>query len=228
MGFVTTIMIAFGERCAAEAETFFTTSALISNRASRLCPAFLGIPEVITIISEPAVSSYPFVPPIFVLYPITGPASIISSALPWGMPSVISTSTTSASCASTIRCARVAPTLPAPTTVTFFLIYPPPHRRHSAWSRVQRVPCCSVTLCSMPFALCPLLYALLKFHDLYLADLSTLDLQNLELEVPVLELFAHFRHPAEEPEHESADGIEILRLEMHVEQFVHLVEGGLA
>src|SRR3974390_409713 len=53
---------------------------------------------------------------------VTGPDSIMSSALPAGGPSRISVNTTSASSRSTIRCAVVEPTNPPPTTVTFFLL----------------------------------------------------------------------------------------------------------
>src|SRR5207244_908973 len=64
--------------------------------------------------------------------PSTGVASMMSRPLPWGMPSTMSISTTSASSRSAIRCASVAPTLPPPTTVTlrFILLTPhpiPPH-----------------------------------------------------------------------------------------------------
>src|SRR5512135_734163 len=50
--------------------------------------------------------------------PTTGAASARSRPLPWGMPSTMSTRTTSARPASAMRCAVVAPTLPAPITVT--------------------------------------------------------------------------------------------------------------
>src|SRR5574338_1194969 len=50
--------------------------------------------------------------------PTTGAASARSSPLPCGSPSTMSTRTTSARPASAIRWAVVAPTLPAPTTVT--------------------------------------------------------------------------------------------------------------
>ena len=49
---------------------------------------------------------------------------MMSSALPCGTPSRMSTRTTSAICFSTIRWAAVAPTFPAPTTVTFVLHRP--------------------------------------------------------------------------------------------------------
>src|ERR1700722_8739883 len=48
-----------------------------------------------------------------------GMASSRSSALPCGMPSATSISTTSASSLAAIQCAAVAPTFPAPTMVTF-------------------------------------------------------------------------------------------------------------
>src|SRR3972149_12093274 len=44
-----------------------------------------------------------------------------SSDLPCGTPSMMSTSATSAKPLSASKCAVVAPTLPAPTTVIFFL-----------------------------------------------------------------------------------------------------------
>src|ERR1700735_2245083 len=45
-----------------------------------------------------------------------------SSAFPCGTPSITSSSTTSANSFAAIQCAAVAPTLPEPTTVTFFRI----------------------------------------------------------------------------------------------------------
>src|ERR1700738_2339061 len=49
-------------------------------------------------------------------------ASSRSSALPWGTPSTTSIKTTSANSFDAIQCAAVAPTLPAPTMLTFFRI----------------------------------------------------------------------------------------------------------
>src|SRR5215204_1774589 len=46
----------------------------------------------------------------------------MSRPFPCGTPSTTSTKTTSASSLSAMRTAQFAPTLPAPTTVTFFLI----------------------------------------------------------------------------------------------------------
>src|SRR5258706_8348578 len=51
---------------------------------------------------------------------------MMSRPLPWGMPSTMSINTTSASSRSAMRWARVAPTLPAPTAVTFRFIRRPP------------------------------------------------------------------------------------------------------
>src|SRR5579871_728726 len=53
-------------------------------------------------------------------YPCTGPDCSKSRPLPCGTPSTTSTKTTSASSFSAIRNPQLAPTLPAPTTVTFF------------------------------------------------------------------------------------------------------------
>src|SRR5262245_23058171 len=47
---------------------------------------------------------------------------MMSRALPWGTPSMMSIRATSAISFSTMRCAAVAPTLPAPTTVTLCFI----------------------------------------------------------------------------------------------------------
>ena len=55
----------------------------------------------------------------------------MSSPLPCGSPSTTSTMTTSASSRSAIRWARVAPTLPAPTIVTFLRMLSPRERRET-------------------------------------------------------------------------------------------------
>src|SRR6516225_11497795 len=47
-----------------------------------------------------------------------GAACSRSSALPWGIPSITSTRTTSARRCETIQCAAECPTFPAPTIVT--------------------------------------------------------------------------------------------------------------
>ena len=70
---------------------------LASSRSSRLIPGFRGSPAVITTMSELAVSLKSLVPTILTSEPITGIASVISSALPCGMPSTMSTNTRSAS-----------------------------------------------------------------------------------------------------------------------------------
>src|SRR5208283_3444200 len=60
---------------------------------------------------------------IFESNPSTGADSYISSPLPWGRPSTTSTRTTSfANSFSAMRCAEVAPTLPAPITVIFTVV----------------------------------------------------------------------------------------------------------
>src|SRR5688572_3079564 len=57
-------------------------------------------------------------------WPTTGAASARSRPLPWGRPSTMSTSTTSARPDSAMRWAVVAPTLPAPMTVTLLRAMP--------------------------------------------------------------------------------------------------------
>ena len=61
-GLVTTIRIVSGERDT----RFWVTSAtifwLVVSRSSRLMPGLRAIPDVITQMSDPAVSSYPLVP----------------------------------------------------------------------------------------------------------------------------------------------------------------------
>src|SRR3954451_4113043 len=90
-------------------------------------------------------------------WPTTGAASARSRPLPWGRPSTMSTRTTSARPASAIRWAVVAPTLPAPMTVTLWramrvrLQVGPegrdgtailgPHRRHSTMPALDRGRC---------------------------------------------------------------------------------------
>ena len=54
----------------------------------------------------------------------TGADSMMSSDLPCGTPGTMSIRATSASSFSTIRWAAVAPTFPAPTTVTFCFMFP--------------------------------------------------------------------------------------------------------
>src|SRR3990170_3430657 len=100
--------------------TSLTIPAFTLRRSSRLIPGFRGRPEVMTMMSEPAVSSYPLVPVTNVSYPYTGPDCIRSSAFPCGIPSTMSTSTTSQKSFSASRCAVLAPTFPAPITVIFF------------------------------------------------------------------------------------------------------------
>ena len=81
-GLVTIIKILFGDFevvCSTTSETIFI---FVSNKSSRLMPGFLAIPDVITIMSELAVSSYELVPIMCASEPTTGPDSRISKALP--------------------------------------------------------------------------------------------------------------------------------------------------
>ena len=91
--------------------------ALVRSRSSRLIPGLRGTPAVMITTSEPRVASYLLAPVTLTLAPATGVASSRSRALPWGMPSTTSTSTTSPSSRTTAQWAAVAPTLPAPTMV---------------------------------------------------------------------------------------------------------------
>ncbi len=61
-GLETTIMMAFGERATAASVQLLTMPELVFMRSSRLIPGFRAIPAVMTMMSEPAVSSYPLVP----------------------------------------------------------------------------------------------------------------------------------------------------------------------
>ena len=121
-GFDTITRIAFGERLATSAVTLPTISSFFQSRSSRLIPGLRGSPAVMTTMSEFSVPSYVFVPRSSASYVSTGAVSFMSSDFPCGTPSTMSTSTTSASSLSAIPCATVAPTLPAPTTVTFVFI----------------------------------------------------------------------------------------------------------
>src|SRR6266446_2596387 len=123
-GLETTIRIAFGEVVLICSETCLTIPALVLSRSSRDMPGFRAMPAVMIIISESRVSSYPLVPTTRESKPSIGADCHWSSALPCGIPSTTSTITTvRASSFSAIRCAVVAPTLPAPTTVILLTIY---------------------------------------------------------------------------------------------------------
>ena len=121
-GLLTMIRIVFGDDLATCSVTFFMIPALVLIRSSRLMPGFRGIPAVIMTILDPSVASYALVPISRASCFSTGAASVRSSALPWGTPSTMSTKTTSHKSFSARRWAVVAPTLPAPTTVTFLSI----------------------------------------------------------------------------------------------------------
>ncbi len=56
-GFVTTIRIASGDTAAAALTTPPTMPALVAIRSSRLMPGLRGIPDVTTMMSDPAVSA---------------------------------------------------------------------------------------------------------------------------------------------------------------------------
>ena len=121
-GLLTMINVASGDRAAISLVTLPTIFILVLIRSSRLIPGLRAMPAVMMTTSEPALGPYSLQPSKEQSYPCTGPACIRSKAFPWGMPSTISTSTTSAIFFSANLCAAVDPTLPAPTTVTFFLI----------------------------------------------------------------------------------------------------------
>ena len=95
-GFETTTTIALGERLTASFVTAPTMASFVVTRSSRLMPGARGFPAVTTMTSEPAVSSYPFVPVMFGSYESTAAAWFMSSALPCGKFGMMSTSTTSA------------------------------------------------------------------------------------------------------------------------------------
>ena len=106
----------FGERDTNSCTTVLTILAFVPRSSSRLMPGFLGIPDVMTAMDDPAVSSYPFVPTTRVLYPQTGPAWVISNAFPCGIPAQCRpTRHHRHSSRQPLR--AVPPTLPAPTTV---------------------------------------------------------------------------------------------------------------
>src|SRR4030067_485144 len=100
--------------------TSLTIPAFTLRRSSRLIPGFRGRPEVMMMMSEPAVSSYPLVPVTIVSYPYTGPDCMRSSAFPCRSPPTVSPRPPSKKPFPASRCAVLAPTFPAPITVIFF------------------------------------------------------------------------------------------------------------
>src|ERR1051326_1377543 len=121
-GLETTIRIAWGDLATTASVTPFTIPALVSWSCSRVMPGFRAIPAVMTTMFDPAVSSYELEPRTRASVPLIGADSYMSRPFPCGSPSTMSTSTTSlASSLSTMRCATVAPTFPAPTTVIFIV-----------------------------------------------------------------------------------------------------------
>src|SRR3990172_4397111 len=137
-GLDTTMIMALGDFAVDLRVTSLTIPAFTLRRSSRLIPGFRGRPEVMTMMSEPAVSSYPLVPVTNVSYPYTGPDCMRSSAFPCGIPSTMSTSTTSQKSFSASRCAVLAPTFPAPITVIFFRLISILLRRLCEWFVASR------------------------------------------------------------------------------------------
>jgi hypothetical protein len=95
-GFETTMTTASGDAATTCSVTEPTIRSFVVTRSSRLMPGERGRPAVTTTTSDPDVSSYPFVPTIVGSKPSTAPIWSMSSALPCGRPSLMSTSTTSA------------------------------------------------------------------------------------------------------------------------------------
>ena len=87
---------ASGDWATAASVTEPTIFSFVLTRSSRLMSPVRGTPAVITTTSEPAVGSYEVEPVTFGSYPSTAPAWLMSSALPSGSPSLMSTRTTSA------------------------------------------------------------------------------------------------------------------------------------
>src|SRR3954447_7368143 len=85
-------------------------------------PGLRGMPAVMITMSELAVSVYSLVPSTCESRFSIGIASSRSRPFPCGIPSTISTKTTSASSFEAIQWAAVAPTFPAPTTEIFLRI----------------------------------------------------------------------------------------------------------
>ena len=63
-----------------------------------------------------------------------------------------------------------------------------------------------------------------QLRYLHLTDLSPFQLEDFKFQIRVPKLLSHFRHPAEKPEHEPAESIEVRGLEVRSEQLIHLVE----
>ena len=124
-GLVRTMKIASDEYLRALRVASLTILALMVRRSSRLIPGLRGTPAVITTISEPFVAAKSLLPTTATSLPTTGKASSKSSALPWGIPSTISTRTRSAISRSASQWAVVEPVIPAPTMEIFEVISSP-------------------------------------------------------------------------------------------------------
>ena len=90
------MMIASGDCATACSTTEPTIFSFVVTRSSRLMPGWRGNPAVTTTTSDPAVSSYEFVPLTVGSKPRIGAICEMSSAFPWGRPSLMSVRTTSA------------------------------------------------------------------------------------------------------------------------------------
>src|ERR1043166_8683694 len=117
-GLLTTMTVALGACFLRLSQTPPTMPALVLRRSSRLMPGLRAMPLVMTTRSLPATAAGSLEPVTLVSKPSSMADSIMSSALPWGMPSMMSIIVTSASSFSAIRWAVVEPTKPAPKTVT--------------------------------------------------------------------------------------------------------------
>ena len=95
-GLETTMMTASGEVAAMFSATERTILAFVSIRSMRLMPGLRGSPAVMTTTSEFSVPSYdpPPTPTILVSKPSIGRDWFMSSAMPSGLPSTMSVSTT--------------------------------------------------------------------------------------------------------------------------------------
>src|SRR5262249_45927917 len=94
--------------------TWPITFRLMSSKSSRLMPGLRGTPAVTMQTSAPPIAAYLLVPINFASKPLIGDDCAISRALPWGMPSITSNSTTSPSSFNPMRWASVPPIWPAP------------------------------------------------------------------------------------------------------------------
>ena len=95
-GLVTTITVAFGACFFTASAAGRTMSALALSRSLRDMPGLRGNPAVMITRSAPLTAARSFAPSIFPPLCQSGAACCMSSDLPWGMPSTMSISVTSA------------------------------------------------------------------------------------------------------------------------------------